>query len=303
MKKINRLILICATFLLFLPTAARTVLASPESGTPPAETAEASAPDNSVHYAQVIDDAGLFTQEQTAELTRQCQLVSDGHRIDVIILTTPNIPGSRRAYLEDYYDSRDTELTDSILLLLNMDPNDRGIEIQGYGSCETSFPDGRLDRLIDDVFPYLKDGDYFGAMTVFTRQVSYYMEQDASVHTGAPYREPAEPSAGPDPENIAVSARPAAKPLPHGRNAVIALIAAALSVSVMLYRSSGRMAAHQGTYLDSSSSRILGRYDRYIRTSTTRRAKPKPQESSGSHHTGGGISSGGHSHSGSGRSF
>lgn len=244
--------------------------------------------------ARVFDQAGLFTEDQVQQLETSASEIFSGHQIDVIILTTLQIPGTRKQYLEDYYDSRDTELSDSLLLLLNMDPEDRGIEIQGYGSCEYTFPYERLETMLDAIFPYLKAGDYYGGMEEFITLAKQFIEEgSAAAANPSSLQTPQEYSGQ---ESVPASASVSGKPVPHVRNLIIAVVIAVFTVGVMFYSSSGRMTAHQGTYLDSSNSRLLGSYDRYVRTTTSRRHKPKPQES-------GGHSSGGHSHSGSGRSF
>lgn len=263
----------------------------------------------SYHYAQVFDEAGLFSESQVLQLETLCEDITLNYDIDVIILTTLQIPETRKQYLEDYYDSRDTELSDTLLLLLNMDPNDRGIEIQGYGSCEHTFPYERLEVMLDAIFPYLKSGDYYSGMEEFCTQAKHFLEADRTAAANPQPSVPSESSGirtqdgNSSQDSIPVSAAAVREPIPHTRNLVIAALIAALCVGIMFYRSSGRMTAHQGTYLDSSNSRVLGSYDRYIRTTTSRRPKPKPQESNHGHTGGGGVSSGGHSHSGSGRSF
>lgn len=249
--------------------------------------------------ARVFDQAGLFTEDQVQQLETSASEIFSGQQIDVIILTTLQIPGTRKQYLEDYYDSRDTELSDSLLLLLNMDPEDRGIEIQGYGSCEYTFPYERLETMLDAIFPYLKAGDYYGGMEEFIALTKQFIEEGSAAAANPSSLQTPEEYSGP--ESVPASASVSGKPVPHVRNLIIAVVIAVFTVGVMLYSSSGRMTAHQGTYLDSSNSRLLGSYDRYVRTTTSRRHKPKPQETSG--HSSGGYSSRGHSHSGSGRSF
>ena len=83
---------------------------------------------------------------------------------------------------------------------------------------------------------------------------------------------------------------------------IAALIIGGIAVSVMAVKSGGVMTVNADTYLDSRYSGIRARRDDYIRTSVTKRKKPKPSEGGGS--SGGGqVSSGGHSHSSRGRSF
>lgn len=251
----------------------------------------------------VTDDAAIFTDTEREDLETQCISVSEKNSIDVIILTITGTDLTRKQYLEDYYDSQDTVLSDAVLLLLNMDPDDRGIEIQGYGSCEYSVSDDRVESIIDDIYSDLKDGAYYDAMQLFLEDVDYYV----NLAPTSTYQHTEQDNQNYN-ENYYEDYQNADKPVDvvgiSLRNLLIAVVIGGVTVFIMAYNSGGRMTASQSAYLDSSHSRILGKYDRYINTTTTRRQKPKPPPDSGSGFGGGGgVSSGGHSHSGGGRSF
>lgn len=241
----------------------------------------------------VYDNASLLNDEELSQLDSQCQTVNDARNINIVILIADSINGNRKQYLEDYYDGHRPALSDAVLLLLNMDKNDRGIEIQGYGSCEFYLSDDRINLILDDMMPYLKDGEYFDALEFFISQTDSYMGQEPTTHykhteaDNQAYNE----ANGVNPDEDSFAKRT----LIH---LGIALFIGAVSVAVMAYHSSGRNTTSQSTYLDANNSRILGRWDRYLRTTTTRRRKPEQNHSSG-----GGVSSGGSSHSGGGRSF
>lgn len=247
----------------------------------------------------VYDNASLLNDEDLSQLDSQCQTVNDARNINIVILIADSINGNRKQYLEDYYDGHTPTLSDAVLLLLNMDKNDRGIEIQGYGNCEFYLSDDRINLILDDMMPYLKDGEYFDALEFFISQVDSYMGQKPTTHyahTEADNQAYNEANGGnPDEDSFAE------RTLIH---LGIALFTGVVSVAAMAYHSSGRNTTSQGTYLDANNSRVLGRWDRYLRTTTTRRRKPEPNQSSGGgSSSGGGVSSGGNSHSGGGRSF
>jgi len=251
----------------------------------------------------VTDDASIFTDTEKEDLEEQCRQFYESNNVNVVVLTTNSIDVTRKKYIEAYYDPMETVLSDAVILLINMDSSDRGIELQGYGSCEYTMSNDRGEMVLDAIAPYLQDGAYFDSMTEFLQEVDYYVnleptttyqhtEQDNQNYNEDYYT---------DRQNSNSKTSFAAKSL---RNLAIAVVMAVVIVFIMAYNSGGRMTANQGVYLDASHSRILGQYDHYIRTTTTRVPKPKPQNnSSGGGFGGGGVSSGGNSHSGAGRSF
>ena len=247
----------------------------------------------------VQDLADILTDEEEAALREECISHGDLNEIDIFILTTNSVPKNRKVYIEDFYDSHDDILTDAVFVLVNMDPDERGVEMQGYGQCEFSLSDDRIDKLLDGIVPYLSDGAYYDAFCYYIQEVDYYMSIEATsdyVHTEQDninydehYAEeveltPFEYMIG----TLIVAAR---------TSAILTLIIVVIS----LFRRGGSVTTNGNTYMDVSNSRVLGHWDRYIRTTTTRTRKPK--DDGGSSHIGGGVSSGGHSHSGGGRSF
>lgn len=262
-----------------------------------AKTAKAAA-----EIDHVQDLADILTDEEEERLREECISIGDLNEIDIVILTTNSVPENRKLYLEDFYDAHDDVLTDATLLLINMDPDNRGVQIQGYGQCEFSISDDRVEWILDEIVPYLSDGDYFDACTAYIQEVDYYMSIEATsdyVHTeedNLNYN-----------ENYYEDAQ-----LTHADyiifNLFVSAIIGLISVVIMLIVnaiSRAGVTADRNTYMNSSNSRILGHWDRYIRTTTTRRRKPKDNggNSSSSGFGGGGVSRGGHSHSGGGRSF
>lgn len=247
----------------------------------------------------VQDLADILTEEEEESLRQECISVGDLNEIDIFILTTDSVPENRKLYIEDFYDTHDDILTDAVLLLVNMDPEKRGVEIQGYGQCEFSLSDDRIDVILDNIVPYLSDGDYFNAFFSYIYEVDHYMSIEATsdyVHTEA--------------DNEYYDENYNEEPLTHTDyiifNLFVSVIVGAVSVLIVIIVnavSRGSITTNRNTYMDTSNSRVLGHWDRYIRTTTTRTPKPKDNGGGHSSHLGGGVSSGGHSHSGGGRSF
>ena len=256
----------------------------------------------SIHAAssdiqKLYDNGGILTGSEQSEIESLCDEYSQKADADIIILTENGIDTNRKTFIEDFYDSNDTVLTDSIILLINMDPDNRGVEVQGYGQAEFNLSDSRLEKILDDITPMLKDGNYYDAMKEYVLKAEHYMNSGPDTD----YQHTEQDNANYN-ENYYEDSQKAKKiNIP-----VLLLISAAIggiTVGVMAYRSGGKMTVSQGTYLSEGNSRILARHDRYIRTSTTKTKRPDPSSGSSGSSGGGGVSSGGSSHSGAGRSF
>lgn len=252
----------------------------------------------------VQDLADILTDKEETALREECISIGELNEIDIFILTTDYTSGTRKLYLEDFYDAHDDILSDAVLVLVDMDPDNRGVEIQGYGQCEFSISDDRIERILDEIVPYLSDGDYYEAFSSYINEVDYYMSIEATsnyVHTeqdNLNYNENYYEEAHPDKGELLKK-----KTL---LNLLIAVIVGVASVSVMLINSKGKITVSSNTYRDQKNSRLLGHWDRYIRTTTTRTRKPENNNhfhGGGGSFGGGGISGGGHSHSGGGRGF
>ena len=260
---------------------------------------------------KVYDFANLFTQEEIEKLEAISLEQGEVGKVDIVFITTNSLDDkTRKSYLEDFYDEHgfgyDKEYGDTALILLNMDPDDRGVEIQGYGMAEHYVHNDRIEHILDDIVPLLSDGDYFDAMEEFAHQVAYYMNQDKGVNTNPIYGDETSgnyygeasydgPSDYYGQENFLDSII---------FRLIISLIIGTVAVIIMAYNSSGKTSTTSRTYLDHENSRVVAHHDLYVRTHTTRVRKPQQNTNSGGRSSGGGgISSGGHSHSGGGRSF
>lgn len=253
-------------------------------------TADAQAKEGNGYY--IDDEAGLITDESSLDMiVNYCETIYSSYDTEVFILTKNSIPGSRKQYLEDTADAH--EVTNAVLLLINMDSSNRGYEIQGYGSAEFAIDDDRIESILDQMYPDMVDGNYTDAIYAFVSHV-YNACQSFDYQD---YED--------NPQDY----------VPHGETdyrkgiynpwtqLFFAVVIAVIIVIIMVANSGGKVTVDQNTYLDRTDSRILARYDHYIRTTTTKRRKPSDSSSSGGHSSGGGRSSGGRSHSGGGRSF
>lgn len=264
----------------------------------------------------IFDSAQLFTEDERASLEETCRQYGSESDIAIVIVTTSDLNGKTpQLYLEEFYDANgadgDGVYRSAALLLLNMTPGARSVEIQGYGTAQTYLNNQRINYILDDITPQLAEGKYFDAMLGYTEQAAYYMGQEVQSSPGANpggsshYNPPPSNGAGYSRQEDSIFFNT------YFQLGLAAVIGAA-TVGIMAARSGGRVTTNNRTYLDPAHSRLLAHSDQYIRTTVTKVRRPKNNEHNnnsslggggGGSFGGGGVSPGGHSHSGGGRSF
>ena len=235
---------------------------------------------------KIFDYANLFSGREIETLEKEYRQSSDAADIDIILITNDDMEGkTSKRYLEDFYDQVYLDNTinpNAALFLINM--QERNLTIQGYGSCETSISDNRIEYMLDDLSPIMKDGNYYEAASLFAKEAEFY---DGEKNTKSYY--------GGKTKNQPFYLKP-------WFLAIIGLVIGTISVSVMAANAGGKVTTSSNTYLNSNSPGVIGHQDQFMYTSVTKVKRPKDNDgdrSSG----GGGVSSGGHSHSGGSRDF
>ncbi|BAE83704.1 TPM domain-containing protein [Desulfitobacterium hafniense] len=264
----------------------------------------------------IFDDAQLFTEDERASLEEACRQYGSESDIAIVIVTASDLGGKTpQLYLEEFYDAKvadgDGVYPSAALLLLNMTPGARSVEIQGYGTAQTYLNNQRIEYILDDITPQLAEGKYFDAMLGYTEQAAYYMRQEVQSSPGvnpggSPHYNP------PQGNGAGYSKQEDSIFFNTFFQLGLAAVIGAAAVSIMAARSGGRVTTNNRTYLDPAHSRLLDHSDQYIRTTVTKVRRPKKDEHNNSGFGGGrggfgggggGVSPGGHSHSGGGRSF
>lgn len=270
---------------------------------------------------KVYDYDKLFTEIEVSTLEENLKTLSEESEVDIIIITTSNLNGSsRKTYLEDFYDSikpgYEGQYGSTTLMLLNMDPNDRGVEIQGYKNAEYAINNQVIENIIDTIYNDLADGNYADAVLAYAEEISKYMtyskENSSNINT-TPHNNYNNNSNNNNYnnnynnnfQNYSSSDDTISEFLKDPLIQFVAsLIIAGISVAVMAFNAGGRKTTTSRTYLDSNKAFVPISQDNYIRTTTTKVKKPSDNNNNhGGGSSGGGRSSGGHSHSGGGRSF
>ena len=267
----------------------------------------------SIDSPKVYDYYELFSEQEREELEEILNQYTLEGEVDIVVITTDNLEGkTKQKYMEDFFDKAslgyDKEFGDTVLLMLYMNPDDRSVEIQGYENSRFYITDVRIESILDEIFPYLSDGDYLKALEEYAKLVAYYMNTEVTApsnnnsnnnnnnNNSYPSRQ----------DNYESSTSYPSRSEDILRNPLVqlgaSLILSGIVVGIMAYHSSGRITTNNRTYLNQQESKVTAHHDIYLRTSVSRVRKPQNNDNNGGH-TGGGTSSGGHSHSGGGRSF
>ena len=83
----------------------------------------------------LVDDAGLLTDTEAANLEAKLSQISDRHNVDIVIVAVDSTDGkSPMDFADDYYDYNGYR-ADGILLLVSMEDSDWWVSTAGYGSA------------------------------------------------------------------------------------------------------------------------------------------------------------------------
>lgn len=253
-----------------------------------AGTAHAAVSDDiHVYDLYSLSDIGLLTDEQEAELEALAAKYSKERGINFVILTASYDSGMYSSSddpiyydtvdcSEQFYESLveyDANYKDTVLFTINItDPNNsyyRYADVSGQGAGKEKMDDDRCQTLFGKLKSDLGSGNYYKACKEFLELAYKYV-------------------------NVATFMNPDSIFLKLWFQLVLAFGISLIIILVLISHSKGKMTVNGDSYMDDSNSRVLGRYDRYIRTTTTR--TKISSSSSGGH--GGGGGGGGGSHGG-----
>lgn len=232
---------------------------------------------------KVYDNGNILTDSQEAALEALCRKYGDKVKLDIVITTIDDdsLPHAIH-YLEDMYDEKlfgyNQKAGDTIMICIDMARRD--VYMEGYGKAEQHLDSERIQKIIKKITPDLSAGEYEKALKRYITLSANYYKIKPGINPDSPF-------------------------FKTRFQLLIALVIGALSVFIMAFRSGTRMTAGIHTYMDPHNARLLGKHDRYIRTTTTRVQRPRNNDSgsSGGGGSSGGVSSGGHSHSTGGGKF
>lgn len=226
----------------------------------------------------VYDFANLLTDEEATTISKLAKDFSVERETDFVILTTNETDGRDVVqYMQDFYDEKGLGYNKQHgnTAILTIDMQHREIYLAGFYKGKEYLDDRRLDTIRNKITPFLSDGDYFNASKLFIELAHEYMGFRPGIN----------------PNSLLFKWQ---------FQLIVSLVVGILAVTLMLYRTGGRVTVNSQTYMNDNTSRVVRRNDKYLRTSVTKVKKPSSNNTSGG---GGGITGGGHSHSGSRGSF
>lgn len=122
------------------------------------------------YNVSVYDDAELFSDDEYSEIVSKAEEVSENGSWNILIMTVSGDPGqSVMSYADDNYESENGVNASGVCIVLNPsnpDENEADVYLGTYGSAITLITDGRVNKFLDDVFPYYDD--YQDARAVLT---------------------------------------------------------------------------------------------------------------------------------------
>lgn len=126
----------------------------------------------------VYDYADLLTTEEEAELQSYAENYKNNWNMNFLVVTTDDSEGkSSMEYADDFYDAQFPEESemDGAAYLIDMD--NREIYLSTCGEAIRYLTDSRIDRILDEAYNYVADGDYYGTFRAFFDETDYYLNQ------------------------------------------------------------------------------------------------------------------------------
>lgn len=229
---------------------------------------------------RIYDHAELLTEQQKSNLEHVAKKYSERRKTDFIVITTNDSEGKDiKQFMEDFYDEQklgyDQEHGNAAILAIDM--TGRDVMLMGFYKAKERLDASRLGLIREELTPYLSAGNYEQAFHIYLTLADDYIRYKKGV----------------DPNNplFKTSVQFAA-----------AIVLGIIIVWVMVRNVGAKITTTAATYRDQSRTRIVSKRDQYIRTTVTKRRKPKPTNSSGGGgggFSGGGMTGGGHSYSSS----
>ncbi len=134
---------------------------------------------------RLLDNAELLSSSEKDALLQSLNFMSNKHSSNIAILTVYDHSGSIQDFADDYFDYNGFQADfngSGILFMLSM--STREWAISTHGSAAYAFTDYGQEKLMDDMLPYLSDGDYYEAFDTFVNVADRYF---TLYEQGTPY--------------------------------------------------------------------------------------------------------------------
>jgi uncharacterized protein len=249
---------------------------------------------------RVYDQSGLLSEQEVAQLEEKIAGLKATLLLDLVIVTIDDAEGkSSRDFADDFYDYGGFGMGsdyDGLLYLINMD--NREAYITTTGAAIDIFTDARIDAMLDHMYIYLVDGDYYRSGTAFLDDVLKYARQ------GVPERQHRI-----DESEMGWTARLKRSLSNTPVYLLLSMMIGAVAVGIMASRNRGTVKTTAATYLNKNVTNLIHSHDQLINThvSKVKIHTPPSGGSSGSSFSGSRstthTSSSGRTHGGGGRKF
>lgn len=127
---------------------------------------------------KVYDFADLLTDSEEQDIYYQVQEFIMENDMDLAIVTIDsNNKGSQAEYADDFYDYNDFGVgssRDGVLFLIDMQY--RQIYMSTTGDAIKMYNDSRISSIMDEIYLYMSDGDYYSGVSSFIDEASYYAD-------------------------------------------------------------------------------------------------------------------------------
>lgn len=138
---------------------------------------------------KIYDFANLYTDSEEESLYLEIKDFIDSYNMDLVVVTiNRNNKSSPRVYADDFYDYNKFGVgddRDGVLFLIDMDS--REIYMSTTGNAIKMYNDYRIHEVLDQVYQYMSDANYFEGTTNYIRVISNYassgMPSDSDYHT------------------------------------------------------------------------------------------------------------------------
>ncbi len=127
---------------------------------------------------RVFDMAELFTQSEADDLEQRIAALRKKMNMDVVLVTTDDAEGkSAEDYIEDFYiDGNFGTGKDynGVIFLIDMD--NRELNIAPVGKMNRFLTDDRWNKILDDVYNSVGDGDFYSCGLKYLKDVEKYFD-------------------------------------------------------------------------------------------------------------------------------
>lgn len=234
----------------------------------------------------VLDYADVLTKKEEAELKKAEASFAEETGKHCFVIITRDRKEYEHTYWEDpyedsvaynnaFYDSLITEYgeeyEDCSILLLTL-PKERYALVSGYGQLEYDL-EGQCDWIFEKIKGDLGNGNYVRAGIDYMNYVhGFTMEEDdiseeTMISNDTYQTEPYDSNATLENEKLEEDIETV---MVVGGPFLIALGLSFVIITIMIWCSGGIKTTTSTTYLDRGNSRVVGKYDNYIRTKTRR---------------------------------